>query len=48
MARGLVSQEIVVQPGRTRLSLQLVADKADPAYVHDKYGKLRQAQLGYG
>lgn len=47
MSKTMGATEVVVRPGRSDVKLQLVADRADPAFVPDKYGKPRQAQLGY-
>ena len=47
MASNLTKQKITVGGDGARVSVKIGADKRHPGYVPDKYGKPRQAQLGY-
>jgi plastocyanin len=46
-ASSTTKSKITVGAGGARVAVKIGADKRAPSYVPDKYGKPRQAQLGY-
>jgi plastocyanin len=46
-ASNITKSKVTVGPEGARVSVKIGADKRSPSFVPDKYGKPRQAQLGY-